>query len=128
MNAFSENLRVPRFLLISNPFEMNALRVKSSMCCHITTLDSTCNYMHKSFFDPTLGNDTSSVRSFCTGRFDPNLKEESGFFRELVHISGWFYQKSRMSRFGVKSKSNPKDDKTKNDAVARGRRLSIGMP
>ena len=41
--------------------------------------DPTCKYHCKFIFYKKPWNEYSSVRSFCTGRFDPNMKEESGF-------------------------------------------------
>ena len=51
--------------------------MKSKFYCE--NLDPTDKCLWKSLFNPEPGNEYSSVRSFCTGRIDPNMKEESDF-------------------------------------------------
>ena len=56
----------------------------------------------------------SSVRSFCLGRFDPNLNEEAGFNQKTCQYKRLVLP--QIKDFGSKDLSISKDDMINNDA------------
>ena len=75
------------------------------------------NTMANSLFYQKPRIEYSSVRSFCTGRFDSIMEEEVGFDKKPCNVRGWFWGKSKICRFRGKSRSNPQSGMIKNDAM-----------
>ena len=77
--------------------------------------DPTGKYHCKSVLYQKYRIESFFVRSFWAWRFCKNLEEKSGFKQKT-----WQYETPRnqgFQGFGSKHRSNPKDDKTKNDAM-----------